>query len=99
MPSSPLTTMTDADVAEVAELMLERDVRSMPVLGNGGIVSRRDIGLRCRPAGRHADGGERVDLVAAPLSPDRPASVAVECDGFSPGSCDLWSGAAGVGCR
>lgn len=46
MSPYPVTTAPDADVAEVAELMLEHDVRSMPVLGNGeivGIISRRDI--------------------------------------------------------
>lgn len=40
------TTRPDADVAEVAEVMLDNDVRSMPVLDDGalvGIVSRRDI--------------------------------------------------------
>src|SRR3954447_26151204 len=41
-----VTTRPDADVAEVAEQMLEHDVRSMPVLDAGavvGIISRRDI--------------------------------------------------------
>src|SRR5690242_20287861 len=41
-----VTTRPDADVAEVAEQMLEHDVRSMPVLEAGavvGIISRRDI--------------------------------------------------------
>jgi CBS domain-containing protein len=46
MSPYPVTTRPDADVAAVAEEMLERDVRSMPVLDDGclvGIVSRRDI--------------------------------------------------------
>jgi CBS domain-containing protein len=41
-----VTTRPDADLAEVAEQMLEHDVRSMPVLDAGavvGIISRRDI--------------------------------------------------------
>jgi CBS domain-containing protein len=41
-----VTTWPGADVAEIAEQMLEHDVRSVPVLGDGivvGIVSRRDI--------------------------------------------------------
>jgi len=41
-----VTTRPDADLAEVAEQMLEHDVRSMPVLEGGavvGIISRRDI--------------------------------------------------------
>ena len=41
-----VTTRPDADLAEVAEQMLEHDVRSMPVLEAGavvGIISRRDI--------------------------------------------------------
>jgi len=41
-----ITTAPDADVAEVAEQMLEHDVRSMPVVEAGavvGIISRRDI--------------------------------------------------------
>ena len=41
-----VTTRPDTDVAEVAEQMLEHDVRSMPVLEAGavvGIISRRDI--------------------------------------------------------
>jgi CBS domain-containing protein len=46
MSPYPVTTTPDADVAEVAELMLEHDVRSMPVLDGTtivGIISRRDI--------------------------------------------------------
>jgi CBS domain-containing protein len=46
MSPYPVTTRPDADVAEVAEAMLEHDVRSMPVLEDGavvGIISRRDI--------------------------------------------------------
>jgi CBS domain-containing protein len=46
MSAYPITTTPEADVADVAELMLDNDVRSMPVLDNGGIVgiiSRRDI--------------------------------------------------------
>jgi CBS domain-containing protein len=42
----PVTTSPYADVAEVAETMLEHDVRSMPVLQDDvvvGIISRRDI--------------------------------------------------------
>ena len=41
-----VTTRPDADVAEVAEQMLDHDVRSIPVLEDGvvvGIISRRDI--------------------------------------------------------
>src|SRR5690349_19489598 len=46
MSSAPLTTWPDADVADVAQTMLEREVRSLPVLDGDvvvGIVSRRDI--------------------------------------------------------
>jgi len=46
MSQYPVTTAPDEDVAEVAQLMLEHDVRSIPVLdGNtiAGIISRRDI--------------------------------------------------------
>lgn len=46
MSEYPLTTRPDADLSEVAETMLESDVRSVPVLDGGllvGIVSRRDI--------------------------------------------------------
>jgi CBS domain-containing protein len=46
MSPYPLTTTPDVDVAEVADTMLQNDVRSMPVLdGNEivGIISRRDI--------------------------------------------------------
>jgi CBS domain-containing protein len=46
MSQNPVTTTPYADVAEVAELMLEHDVRSMPVLDGDailGIISRRDI--------------------------------------------------------
>jgi CBS domain-containing protein len=46
MSPYPLATTPDADVAEVAETMLNSDVRSIPVLADGvvvGIVSRRDI--------------------------------------------------------
>jgi CBS domain-containing protein len=46
MSPRPLTTEPAADLAEVAEKLLDGDVRSMPVLEDGrvvGIVSRRDI--------------------------------------------------------
>src|SRR5438552_1768741 len=46
MSSAPLTTWPDADVADVAQTMLDREVRSLPVLDGDiviGIVSRRDI--------------------------------------------------------
>jgi CBS domain-containing protein len=46
MSQYPVTTTPLADVAEVAALMLEHDVRSMPVLDGDsivGIISRRDI--------------------------------------------------------
>ncbi|WP_433361186.1 CBS domain-containing protein [Actinoplanes sp. CA-142083] len=46
MSPAPVTTRPDADVADVAGLMLEHDVRSVPVVDDGavvGIVSRRDI--------------------------------------------------------
>jgi CBS domain-containing protein len=46
MSQYPMTTTPLADVAEVAELMLDHDVRSMPVLDGDtivGIISRRDI--------------------------------------------------------
>jgi CBS domain-containing protein len=46
MSPYPVTTRPDADLAEVAEAMLEHDVRSMPVIEDGvvvGIISRRDI--------------------------------------------------------
>jgi CBS domain-containing protein len=46
MSVHPVTTTPYADLAEVAEAMLEHDVRSMPVLADNvvvGIISRRDI--------------------------------------------------------
>jgi CBS domain-containing protein len=46
MAKSPLTTTPDADVAEVADMMLHYDVRSIPVVEGReviGIISRRDI--------------------------------------------------------
>lgn len=46
MSPYPLATTPDADVAEVAEAMLDNDVRSIPVVRDDvvvGIVSRRDI--------------------------------------------------------
>jgi len=46
MSQYPLTTTADADVAEIAEEMLQNDVRSLPVLEGDelvGIISRRDI--------------------------------------------------------
>jgi CBS domain-containing protein len=46
MSPYPVTTQPEADVAEVAELMLDHDVRSVPVLQDRtvvGIISRRDI--------------------------------------------------------
>jgi CBS-domain-containing membrane protein len=46
MSGSPVTTWPDADVADVAQMMLRHDIRSVPVVDHGdlvGIVSRRDI--------------------------------------------------------
>lgn len=46
MSGAPLTTWPDADVADVAQTMLDREVRSLPVLEDDvvvGIVSRRDV--------------------------------------------------------
>jgi CBS domain-containing protein len=46
MSTGPVTTTADADVADVADMMLRRDVRSVPVLDGRvviGIISRRDI--------------------------------------------------------
>jgi CBS domain-containing protein len=46
MSAYPLTTTPRADVAEVAEAMLQNDVRSIPVIEDRavvGIISRRDI--------------------------------------------------------
>jgi CBS domain-containing protein len=46
MSPGPATTTADADVADVADMMLQRDVRSVPVLDGRvviGIISRRDI--------------------------------------------------------
>ena len=46
MSRHPVTTTADADVAVVAEVMLQRDVRSVPVTEGRrvvGIISRRDI--------------------------------------------------------
>lgn len=46
MSRHPVTTSSSADVADVAETMLYRNIRSEPVIDNGqvvGMVSRRDI--------------------------------------------------------
>jgi len=46
MSRYPVITQPDADVADIAEQMLETDVRSLPVVEDGlvvGIISRRDI--------------------------------------------------------
>jgi CBS domain-containing protein len=46
MSTRPVTTTSDADVADVADTMLQRDVRSVPVVDGRqvvGIISRRDI--------------------------------------------------------
>ncbi|GIE29710.1 CBS domain-containing protein [Actinoplanes italicus] len=46
MSEYPITTAPRTDVADVAQLMLDHDVRSLPVLDDGrlvGIISRRDI--------------------------------------------------------
>jgi CBS domain-containing protein len=46
MSPYPLITRPDVDVAEIAGVMLDNDVRSIPVLDDGvvvGIISRRDI--------------------------------------------------------
>ncbi|GAA4607540.1 CBS domain-containing protein [Actinoplanes octamycinicus] len=46
MSEYPVTTRPGADVADAAQLMLDHDVRSLPVLADDdlvGVVSRRDI--------------------------------------------------------
>ncbi|MEU4689951.1 CBS domain-containing protein [Actinoplanes sp. NPDC023714] len=47
MSEFPVTTSPGADIADVAQLMLDHDVRSLPVVEEGGVVvgiiSRRDI--------------------------------------------------------
>jgi CBS domain-containing protein len=46
MSPCPVVTRPDADVADVAEAMIEHDVRSLPVLEDKtlvGVISRRDI--------------------------------------------------------
>jgi CBS domain-containing protein len=46
MSARPITTTPEADVSDVAELMLRHDVRSVPVVVGRrvvGIISRRDI--------------------------------------------------------
>jgi len=46
MAPTPLTTTPDTDVAEVADMMIRHDVRSIPVVEGRevvGIISRRDI--------------------------------------------------------
>ena len=46
MSGQPVTAWPQADVSDVAHLMLRHDVRSVPILDDGdlvGIVSRRDI--------------------------------------------------------
>ncbi|MEU8238994.1 CBS domain-containing protein [Actinoplanes missouriensis] len=46
MSEYPVTTTPGTDVADVAQLMLDHDVRSLPVVEDGtvvGIISRRDI--------------------------------------------------------
>jgi CBS domain-containing protein len=46
MSAYPLVTTPEADVADVADAMLQQDVRSMPVIDDRkviGIISRRDI--------------------------------------------------------
>jgi CBS domain-containing protein len=46
MSRGPVSTWPEADVADAAQLMLDRDLRSLPVVVDGdvvGIVSRRDI--------------------------------------------------------
>jgi CBS domain-containing protein len=49
MTSRPLTAHPDDDLADVVATMLDRGIRSVPVVAGGellGIVSRRDV-LRC----------------------------------------------------
>jgi CBS domain-containing protein len=46
MSRNPFTGWPEADVADVAQVMLDENVRSVPIVDNGellGIVSRRDI--------------------------------------------------------
>jgi len=69
MSAYPLTTRPDTDVADVAEAMLDNDVRSIPVLDGAtlvGIISRRDI-LRAMVRGDDVLTGEvqhRLDAYA-----------------------------------
>jgi CBS domain-containing protein len=77
MTGTPLGVPPDADLTDVVSLMLEANVRSMPVVDDGalvGIVSRRDV-LRVvargelTPAERPAHGDQRLCPCGAP-TPD-----------------------------
>jgi len=68
MTPDPLTRTTDSDVADVVGEMLDRKLRSIPLVDDGalvGILTRRDV-LRCVAQGRLTSADvwrAQVDLV------------------------------------
>ncbi len=79
-----------ADAAEAAQLMLDRGVKSIPVVLSGrvvGIVTRRDL-LRVLARSDQAIRAEAERLLGEELGGDRPVEVAdgvVVLAGFDPG--------------
>lgn len=59
MTSAPVTATSNTTIESVAELMRDHDVGSLPVVDEGrltGIVTDRDIVVRCVALGRHPAG-------------------------------------------
>jgi CBS domain-containing protein len=90
MTHEVLALPPDADAAEAARLMLDRGVKSIPVVLSGrvvGIVTRRDL-LRVLARSDHAIRAEVERLLDEELGGHRPVEVAdgvVTLAGFDPG--------------
>jgi CBS domain-containing protein len=90
MTREVLALPPDDDAAEAARLMLDRGVKSIPVVLSGrvvGIVTRRDL-LRVLARSDHAIRAEVERLLDEELGGHRPVEVAdgvVALAGFDPG--------------
>jgi CBS domain-containing protein len=83
--ASPVSVQTDDSVASAARLLSRRNIGALPVTDAdgrlSGMITDRDIVLRCVAAGRDPEGtcvGEIMSERVVSVSPDAEASEAAE---------------------
>lgn len=84
MTVQPFAVATSARLQEVAELMRERDVGIIPVVRDletralAGVITDRDITIRCVAQGHDPDGLVAAYMTKGPLATVRPESPVEE---------------------